>query len=536
MSFRNLRSLYRRVCGLCARAIITMYHTDDPAPVFCNECWLSDGWDGSEYAQDIDWSRPFLAQWHELYQKVPRYALWKPGGAMQNSEYTNYSIDNKNCYLSYSVVRCEDVAYSENIDDSKECLDCLYMKGGELCYENIESSKNSRCRYTFQCRDSIDSWFIYDCANCQDCFMSANLRNNRYVFRGEQLSREEYQKRMANIDTEDQEVINSLREEFRALIQSSIHRFANILQSPDATGEQIQNARSVFRSFGVYNAEYVRYGARVLSGSDLFDVYGISETELAYESMATSFGMQNSKCSFLCDNTTSDITYCVLSKGLSNCFGCIGLKKKSYSILNKQYSQEEYEILVPKLIEHMNVMPYIDRKGHEYKYGEFFPFEFSPFAYNETVAHDYFPITEVGADSFGYLWKGKEERDYKITIPMGSFAATPSEMDEAVTKEVVGCVNQGSSETQCTTAFRITSDELLLLQRLKLPFPKKCPNCRHYERLAIRAPMCLNQGSCMCEVKTHNHGDVCGKNFETPWNPGKISKLYCEPCYQQEVS
>lgn len=536
MNFRNMRSLYRRPCGLCQKSTITMYHTDDPAPVFCNECWLGDGWDAADYAKDIDWSRPFLEQWKELYQKVPRYALWKPGGAMQNSDFTNYSIDNKNCYLSYSVIGCEDVSYSENIDESKECFDCLTVKTSELCYENIDSSKNSHCMYTFQCRDSIDSWFIYDCTNCLNCFMSANVRNGRYIYRGEQLSREEYLKRMAEIDTENPEVIQNLKEEFRELIEKSIHRYANILQSPGATGEQIQNTREAFHSFGVYNAEYVRYGARVLSGSNLFDVYGISTTELAYEAMATSFGVQNSKCSFLCDNTTSDITYCALCKGVSNCFGSIGLKKKKYAILNKEYSKEEYEVLVPKLIEHMNTNPYVDGKGRVYRYSEFFPFEFSPFAYNESIVHDYYPTTEQEAALYGYTWKGKEDRDYKITVDAHSWNAKPNEVGDEVTKEIIGCINKGNPETQCTTAFRITPDELVFLRRMKLPFPKKCPNCRHYERLALRAPMQLHNAICSCSISTHDHQGICKKTFETPWNPEKLSKLYCEQCYQQEVS
>lgn len=536
MSFRNVRSLYKRNCDLCQKGIITMYHVDDPAPIYCNECWQGDGWDATEYAQDIDWNRPFLEQWYELYQKAPRYALWKPGGAMQDSEYTNYSIDNKNCYLSYSVVSCEDTMYSENIDESKQCSDCLYLKGGELCYENIDSTKNSHCAYTFQSRDSIDSWFIYDCANCQNCFMTANVRNGRYLFRGEQLTREEYLKRMSEIDTENSEVILELKKEFRMLIKNSIHRYANIIQSPNATGEQIQNAREIFRSFNVYNAENVRYGARVLSGTDLFDVFGISTTELAYEALATSFGVQNSKFSFLCDNTTNTITYCALCKGVSNCFGCIGMKKKSYSILNKEYSKEEYEMLVPKLITHMNEHPYIDVKGREYRYGEFFPYQFSPFAYNESIVHDFFPLSEKDAKSKGYRFKNREVRDYKITLDAVSLNVKPSEATEDITKEIISCINQGNPETQCTTAFRITADELVFLQRMKLSFPKKCPNCRHYERLELRAPMKLNKAKCTCTVTTHEHDSVCSTEFETPWDPAKISKLYCESCYQQEVS
>ncbi len=45
-----------------------------------------------------------------------------------------------------------------------------------------------------------------------------------------------------------------------------------------------------------------------------------------------------------------------------------------------------------KIIKHMNEMPYRDKTGKEYRYGEFFPPEFSPFAYNETMAFDFFPL------------------------------------------------------------------------------------------------------------------------------------------------
>jgi len=51
------------------------------------------------------------------------------------------------------------------------------------------------------------------------------------------------------------------------------------------------------------------------------------------------------------------------------------LRNKQHCILNKQYSKEEYEALAPKIIQHMNDMPYTDKKGRVYKYGEFFPTE-----------------------------------------------------------------------------------------------------------------------------------------------------------------
>ena len=48
-------------------------------------------------------------------------------------------------------------------------------------------------KYTNFAKDSIDSMFLYDCVNCQNCFMSSNLRNKQFIFRGHQLSKDEYQ-------------------------------------------------------------------------------------------------------------------------------------------------------------------------------------------------------------------------------------------------------------------------------------------------------------------------------------------------------
>ena len=76
------------------------------------------------------------------------------------------------------------------------------------------------------------------------------------------------------------------------------------------------------------------------------------------------------------------MVYCISCFGSHDCFGCVGLRNKSYCILNTQYTKEEYEELVPRIIIHM-------MKNGEW--GEFFPSSMSPFGYNETVATEYFP-------------------------------------------------------------------------------------------------------------------------------------------------
>jgi hypothetical protein len=78
-----------------------------------------------------------------------------------------------------------------------------------------------------------------------------------------------------------------------------------------------------------------------------------------------------------------------------NCFGCVGLRNKEYCILNKQYTKEEYERLISNIIEHMQSI------GER---GNFMPIEYSSFAYNESVAQDFLPITKQEVQRYGGVW------------------------------------------------------------------------------------------------------------------------------------
>ncbi|MBP7885433.1 hypothetical protein KAZ93_04775 [Patescibacteria group bacterium] len=49
----------------------------------------------------------------------------------------------------------------------------------------------------------------------------------------------------------------------------------------------------------------------------------------------------------------TNIFYCNLGSHISDCFGCIGLRHKQYCIFNKQYTKEDYEQTVAKIISHM---------------------------------------------------------------------------------------------------------------------------------------------------------------------------------------
>jgi len=174
------------------------------------------------------------------------------------------------------------------------------------------------------------------------------------------------------------------------------------------------------------------------------------------------------------------------------------------------------------------------------EWGEYFPPKFSPFAYNESMAQDYFPLTKEKALQAGYTWYERPARDYKITLLSKDLAPTISETKDDILNEIIECSTQTSLDKEkyslCTTAFNITQLELALYKKMGLPIPAKCFPCRRQDRFALRNPRRLWQRECMCDKKGHFHKeDKCKVEFETSYAPEKLEIVYCERCYQAEV-
>ena len=183
----------------------------------------------------------------------------------------------------------------------------------------------------------------------------------------------------------------------------------------------------------------------------------------------------------------------------------------------------------------MNVIPYKSKKGLVYKYGEFFSFELSPFNYNETIAQEYFPLTQEQALQRGYLWKESEPRNYQITLKKEDIPDHIQDVGDDITGQVIACEHEGKCLEQCTEAFKIISEEFKFYKRMNLPLPRLCPNCRHYKRLKQRNPLKLWHRKCMCDKKHIHHEEHCEVEFETSYAPERSEIVYCEKCYQQEV-
>ncbi|RJP43898.1 hypothetical protein C4587_02410, partial [Candidatus Parcubacteria bacterium] len=496
MCFRNERALYRRKCDLCEKGILSMYPEDALFPVYCRDCWYSDKWDPLEYGRDYKWDQPFFGQFRELLRVVPRLAFMSIHTNV-NCDYANFLADAKNAYLSYSIVKSENIFYSRFIDTSKECLDSFNAKGSEMIYENLDASRNYNTKYALRSRDSLNSAFLFDCVNCQDCFMSSNLRSKQFVFRNEQCTKEEYKKKLETVDLGSYTIFKDLKKEFAELFGNSLHKFANVTKIVNSMGDGIEDSKNARFCFDVYEVEDVKFGTRMLGSKTCYDIFGAGPGELLYEFMGGGFGSYNIRFGVVTD-ASRDLTYTDYCTSSGSLFGCVSLRKKEYCILNKQYAKQEYEELTRRIVSQMNSLPYVDEEGREWKFGEYFPTELSPFAYNETVAQEYFPLTKETAVEKGYRWKDREEKSYRVTKQSEDLPDHIKDISDKILDDVIGCNHGGQCNEQCTTAFKVAPFELEFYRRIGVPVPRLCPNCRYYARLKFRNPMRLWTRQCMC--------------------------------------
>ncbi len=537
LSWRNEMSLFKRKCGVPGHEemLISIYHPDEKLNAVDLKYWWSDEWDSLDFGAQYDFTKPFFQQWKELYARVPMQCL--SNSKATNSDYCNVAEESRDSYMTSGSWKVERTFYSNRIMEIKDSSDLYVVHNSELCYDDVICSDSYRLMYSLNCKSCVDSYFLYDCHGCTNCFGCTNLRSQSYCMWNEQLSKEEYNKRIAEIDLTSHKTVNMLKAKFRDLYLSSIHRFANQVKVVDSTGdnlEGIKNSKFCFDVTGnIEDSKYVHWAK--VSAKDLYDSGpGVGMAELMYETFDTGIGnFRNLFTSVV--YSSSEIEYAFNCYNCTNLFGCVGLRSKNYCILNQQYTKEEYEALVPKIKQHMQEMPYLDSLGRSYSYGEFFPSELSPFAYNETVAQDYFPLTEEQALARGHKLRKKNSNEYNITLNARDLPDKLEEIPESISNEIIGCEHQGNCSHRCFRAYKITQDEFNLYKRLRIPLPRICFGCRHDERLEKRNPMKLWHRSCVCKKENHAHSGICTNDFETSYAPERPEIIYCEKCYQAEV-
>ncbi len=540
LAWRNEKTLYRRMCDYSKKPILSIYSPDKPFTVYDSEIWNSDVWDPMMYGREIDWNRPFFDQWNDLHHAVP-LPSFNLRMQNQNSEYTNLSARNKDCYLIFASNDNEDCYYGTYLHRNHRTVDCFFTFDSESCYQCIDTYNCNRVFFSEYCRNCSDSALLFNCQGCQNCIGCVNLVNKSHYIGNQPCTKEEFEEQVKNIFN-SAAAFQAAEQALQVLILQHPHKAISGHSNENVTGDHISNCRNLQECFDVTHDEDCRYCVWLHQSKNCYDCYGWGLTgELGLENHLTGNGFYNVQFSESCWNNVSNLLYCRYCLDTSsNLFGCIGLRHKEYCILNKQYTKEEYEALLPRLIDHMR------RHG---EYGEFFPAQLSPYGYNETVAQEYFPLSEAEVRNGGWpadrsaaadhasallrqgyggqllLREGWNWRTEIDEVPKVAKTVAGSQLPESITdvpdeivEWVVACEVTGKP-------FRITPQELQFYRDMGLPLPRKCFDTRHKERMSKRTPRYLWDRKC----------GKCGQGIRTSYHPSRPEVVYCESCYLDEV-
>ena len=150
----------------------------------------------------------------------------------------------------------------------------------------------------------------------------------------------------------------------------------------------------------------------------------------------------------------------------------------------------------------------------------------------------YMPLTEEEVKSRGWQWEKETPGTFgKETLKPDDVPDDIKEVNDSITKEVFKCLG-------CSRNYNIIQQEIQLYKRLGIPVSRLCPDCRYRRKIAIRTPRKLWHRQCMCDYKvhknsikhTHHSEGRCPNEFETSYSSERKEIVYCEECYQAEVT
>ncbi len=466
------------------------------------------------YGRDFDFTRPFFEQFSELQKDVPRVALISLGN--ENSPYTTGTGYCKNCHLINSSEYCEDCFYGKLLQTCKDAVDCTYLYDSQLCYQCFSVYKSYHCIYVSYSNNCSDCYFSENLTGCRNCFLCTNLSNKEYHFMNKPLSKEEYVKRVNEFLGSHQN-FEQAKKLLQKLKLDRVHKYANVVSSEQCSGDFIQNSRNCSNCYDVTGSEDCANVWVGVEAKDCFDCSNIYvKPQLGYQFLGTIEGYHVAFSTYVFHS--SDVLYSDQIYNCKNVFACAGLKKKEYCILNKQYTKEEYEKLVPKIIEHMSARGGSASGGKETpEWGQFFPVKFSPHGYNDTLANEYYPMAKEQVLAKGWNWQ-EEKQDTSYQGPEGTIPDKITDAPDDIVSKILRCEVSAKP-------YKVMKQELAFYKNQGIPIPRKCPDQRYDERLKLRNQRKVYERTCM----------KCSAPMQSTYDPKRPEKVYCEKCYVAEI-
>jgi hypothetical protein len=500
--FKNIYHLYKDE----KTWLISAISPDKWYNVVAQDAWWNDADLWLQYGRAIRFDLSFLSQFYELQKVAPRWnliQLWS-----ENCEWCINISNSHNCYYVKSGWWDENCYYWERVFESKDTLDGVRIDNTSNCYDSYEINNCHNIFFSKNVSNARDCIYVTDCQNISDCIGCTGLYNKMYHILNKPVTQIEYEAVSKKIIT-DTKYREYMIDQYEILLARFPRKAITIESSEKTYGNDIFNSKNVYYGFGIRECEDVRYIYDGAGSQDIMDANGDDLWSLSYE-CSSNYKPYNTSFSF----NNAEIKNCYYTEtciNLDHCFGCVGLHDKSYCILNKQYTKEEYEELVPKIIEKM-------MKDGEW--WEFFPASMSPYGYNESEANEYYPLEKSEALSSGFNWS-----DYEVPFPIVEKIIPAEKLPDTIEWIPDDILNWAIESEVSKKPFRIIKQELEFYRKHNLPIPRRHPDVRHADRMKMRNPRKLFERKC----------DKCMKDMITTYSPERPETVYCEECYNREV-
>ena len=495
------------VSALSGDSIITVIPENVRFPIYTYAEWWSDKWTAMDYGQDYDPSRPFFDQLKELQEKIPR--PHQMGNLNTNCEWCDDSWESKNCYLGRAVLRSEEVSYGYRVIDTKNSVDVTYCFIMDKSYDCLFCFNSYNLNYSRNSRNCIDSYFFFFFRSCTDCFMCWNVSNKSYCILNEQYTKEEYFKKIKEYDLGSHEQIESLKKDFEGIMQkSAVHRATYNISSETPKGNYLTNCEKCINCFQIEDSENVFNSVRGLKQETCIDMAGNWMIE-ASGNLSCCTECFDIRYSIWCEKVRYS-EYCDLCYESEYIFGCVGVRKKKFCILNKQYTEEEYNKLREQIISDMKA------RG---EYGKFPPYNMGLGSYNLTVGMMYLPNTNKEMiEKVGGYWEDIVE-DVVDGLETKDLPDNIKDVTDDITTQALVCPMTG-------WRYNIAQHELEFYRQKNIPLPRVHFDVRTKERVKYLTVIEPFSATCM----------YCHKEVTTYYRPEwGYKNIACEECYLKEI-
>jgi len=281
------------------------------------------------------------------------------------------------------------------------------------------------------------------------------------------------------------------------------------LKTTNSVGNYLTNCDKCVNVFAYEDSQNCRNQLRGLQNKDCIDGMGIFwTTEISGNNSCVLYSYAVKHSSWSQGRYSEYLDIC---DEVEYCFGCVGLRKKKYCILNKQYSKEEYESLKNKIIEDM------EKRG---EYGKFLPYNMGLCDYNLSTATLYFPeVKKEEVLAKGGYWS---EEDLSSQDGMSSL-----DLPDSILETSEDVVSQALICPETHYRFNISKAEYEFHKNKKFALPRIHFDLRMLKKARKTAVLKSYPYKCF----------YCKKSIMAYYPPEwGYQKIACEDCYKQNIA